>query len=178
MIAPLHLIEPKETRAAKQRAYYLANKDHINAVSRAYYRAHREQILAQSRAYAKARREQLAGYHKKYHKENKEKHNDRTRRGLIRKNYGISLEEYTAILAAQGGVCLICKVPIQPPNTRCKTGARACLDHCHDTGRIRGFLCHKCNLGIGMFYDRPELVLAAYEYLLSADEGKNEAVAI
>lgn len=39
------------------------------------------------------------------------------------------------------------------------------VDHCHNTGKIRGLLCHFCNVGIGVFKDDPELLLKARDYL-------------
>ncbi len=39
------------------------------------------------------------------------------------------------------------------------------IDHCHKTGKVRGLLCHKCNMGLGMFLDRPELLDEAASYL-------------
>lgn len=40
-----------------------------------------------------------------------------------------------------------------------------CVDHDHKTGVIRGVLCKKCNLGLGMFRDNPEYLATAIEYL-------------
>lgn len=39
------------------------------------------------------------------------------------------------------------------------------IDHCHSTGKIRGLLCGKCNVGIGMFRDSPENLMRAAAYL-------------
>lgn len=39
------------------------------------------------------------------------------------------------------------------------------IDHCHQTGTIRGFLCDNCNLGLGKFKDCPDLLLAAANYI-------------
>lgn len=39
------------------------------------------------------------------------------------------------------------------------------MDHCHDSSRIRGLLCHTCNSGIGKLRDNPELLRKAADYL-------------
>jgi len=56
----------------------------------------------------------------------------------------------------QDFVCAICKGP--PEDT-------LCVDHCHDSGRVRGLLCRKCNTGLGSFRDEPDLMLKAIKYL-------------
>lgn len=78
-------------------------------------------------------------------------------RRLLRK-YGITQDGYEQLLASQGGVCVICKSP--PSGDRLMP-----VDHDHDTGAIRGILCHPCNIGLGMFRDNPETLAAAIEYL-------------
>lgn len=83
-----------------------------------------------------------------------EKVNDSTRKTL----YGITPEQYQDMLQAQGGVCAICR------NT-CSTGRKLCVDHCHETGRIRGLLCSECNNGIGKLKDSPTLLRIAANYL-------------
>jgi hypothetical protein len=54
-----------------------------------------------------------------------------------RAELGLSLAEYDALLAAQGGGCAICG---NPPKTR-----RLDVDHDHKSGKVRGLLCHRCN---------------------------------
>lgn len=39
------------------------------------------------------------------------------------------------------------------------------LDHCHETGEFRGWLCHNCNIGLGRFYDDPDLLMKAISYI-------------
>lgn len=90
---------------------------------------------------------------------------DKTRDMNLRRNFGISLERYEELKATQGGVCAICGEP--PRGVIRKTGVPFSLavDHCHSSGRIRGLLCNQCNQGLGCFRDRPDLLLAAIEYL-------------
>lgn len=69
--------------------------------------------------------------------------------------YGLSEEDYSAMLANQAGQCAICQRHMSNP----------CVDHDHQTGRVRGLLCHHCNVGIGYMRDDPSILLAAIEYL-------------
>mgnify|MGYP001588323314 CR=1 FL=1 len=78
------------------------------------------------------------------------------------KRYGISIEEYCALLSAQGGGCAICGLN---PN---EEGRKLSTDHDHVSGRVRGILCTRCNSGIGMFRDRPDLLALAIRYLTNA----------
>jgi Recombination endonuclease VII len=90
-------------------------------------------------------------------------HRKRGRRNHLRFIYGISEEEYAALLARQNGVCAICKK---------KDRIRLCVDHCHDTRTVRGLLCTKCNIGLGHFDDDIERLRAAIAYLQRAREKK------
>jgi hypothetical protein len=70
----------------------------------------------------------------------------------------ISLEEFNRMLLEQKSVCAICKKPET-------TGKDFAVDHCHSTGKIRGLLCVKCNIGIGFFNDDEWLMRDAADYL-------------
>jgi len=84
------------------------------------------------------------------------------RRSWLKRKYGITPEEYDAILERQGGVCAICKAPPGDPR-----GYRMHVDHAHDDGRVRGILCGPCNQGLGRLGDDVERLRAAIEYLLA-----------
>ena len=59
----------------------------------------------------------------------------------------------------QGGRCKICGVH------QSEIKRSLCVDHDHETGKVRGLLCGKCNTAIGLFGDNRELVKLAFEYL-------------
>ena len=93
------------------------------------------------------------------------------RKSSLRKNYGIDLDEYNAMLAKQHGVCAICGE--DEPNEHGRTGKkfRLSVDHCHDSGTIRGLLCQRCNRAIGLLKDDPILLRRAISYLLRSGKG-------
>lgn len=70
------------------------------------------------------------------------------------KMYKVSLEEMYLLIRKAEGLCTICKAK-EPSH----------IDHCHDTGLIRGFICGQCNVGIGMFQNSPAALRAAADYL-------------
>lgn len=74
--------------------------------------------------------------------------------------YGITPDEYLKLHADQAGCCAICGIH------ESKTIKRLHVDHCHDTGRVRGLLCAKCNTSIGQFEREPERLLRAYDYIV------------
>ena len=72
--------------------------------------------------------------------------------------YGLSLQEFRALLARQENACAICGTSDRFLH----------VDHCHATGKVRGFLCNRCNIGLGYYDDDPELMEAATAYLRAA----------
>lgn len=70
--------------------------------------------------------------------------------------YGMEAEAVKTMWERQGRRCAICRL---------KVGISFHVDHCHDTGAVRGLLCSKCNTGLGLFADEPERLRAAIEYI-------------
>lgn len=94
---------------------------------------------------------------KKYYlKGGKEKKYER----VLKYRYGLTLVAYAELLKKQNGFCAICK------GNRSKIKRKLSVDHCHNTGKVRGLLCHICNSGIGLFNDKTDLLKQAYEYLV------------
>lgn len=73
--------------------------------------------------------------------------------------YGVTAEQYEALIDAQAGLCAICRTA-EPGG---KGGWH--VDHCHETGKVRGLLCHHCNIAIGYFKDDPALIRAGIDYV-------------
>jgi len=71
--------------------------------------------------------------------------------------YGITLQEYNAMVARQDGVCALCR--------RQPVEKSLCVDHCHDTQMLRLLLCDGCNTGLGKFGHNPDLLRAGADYL-------------
>lgn len=85
----------------------------------------------------------------------------------LRRKYGISAADYDRVLAEQGGGCALCGVrPEDLSAGRYRTYLH--VDHCHETGRIRGLLCPEHNLLLGRFGDSPEMFRRVLEYLEAA----------
>lgn len=94
---------------------------------------------------------------------------DRThvRAALIKSKYGISLQDYDAMIAIQNGKCAICgeAESIRSKLKKDDTPVRLSIDHDHETGEVRGLLCRRCNAGIGCFRDDPKIIRSALLYL-------------
>ena len=83
----------------------------------------------------------------------------------LKSKYGLSKEQYLALLEAQNFRCKICGAT--GGHTMRKTGKSTApqVDHCHRTGRVRGLLCGPCNRILGFADDNPTILLKAIQYL-------------
>ena len=77
----------------------------------------------------------------------------------LKRNYGITEEEYDKLLKAQDFKCAICE------KTEEKSGRKLSVDHCHTSNNIRGVLCTACNTALGKFKDDVHLLEMAIKYL-------------
>lgn len=85
------------------------------------------------------------------------------RRYRYLRKFGITVGDYERMLSEQGGGCAICESR--------EPGGRGTfhVDHCHESNVVRGLLCTRCNVGLGMFKDDPERLESAMKYLFKYD---------
>ena len=83
---------------------------------------------------------------------------DYERKRHLKRNWGITQGQYEEMLAKQDGKCAIC---LRPP----KANRNLAIDHCHETGQIRGLLCFRCNFGLSFFSESAEVMSRAARYL-------------
>jgi len=119
-------------------------------------------------AYRKTKRGQEA-LKRNYKKQNQSKSGKlNSRRCHLKKHYNITLADYDQMLEKQNGVCVICG----HVETRTLKGiqTRLTVDHNHKTGKIRGLLCHSCNILIGCAKDNITMLQSAINYLCQEKE--------
>lgn len=117
------------------------------------------------------RKSHYALYGKKYYETNKEAINARSKRNyekskefllvkhrhhVLKSRYGITMEDYYQMLAHQENRCAICNI---------EATKTLDVDHCHETGKVRGLLCNNCNRGIGHLKDNSEMLRKAADYI-------------
>ena len=95
---------------------------------------------------------------------------ERARVLKLRREYGITVDVYDAMLHAQDGRCFLCGIRPQ--------GKRLAVDHCHKTGRVRGLLCSSCNQELGavekwLLNKSITWLSKAQEYILREEDWRN-----
>jgi hypothetical protein len=121
----------------------------------------REIARERARKWLEDNPERKRAYNRAYAEAGKKGASDR--RSHLKRHFGITPEDYNRMLAEQGGGCAVCG---DPP------GATALhVDHCHDSGRVRGLLCFRCNSALGNLRDDPTIVMAEWCYLTRHTEG-------
>ncbi len=110
-------------------------------------------------------------YNLRYHNEPefKEKfkqsvYNSRKKNGRVNeirntklKNYGLTLKKFNELINSQNNSCAICKKPFNE--------VTACIDHDHQTGKVRGLLCPNCNWALGHAKDNIKILESMIRYL-------------
>ncbi len=80
-------------------------------------------------------------------------------------SFNLSLEEVKEKLKAQNYLCAICEQPETAKYKNTDNIKTLALDHCHTTGKIREFLCSKCNLFVGKVEKDRTLINKIEKYL-------------
>ena len=103
-------------------------------------------------------RQMSSEYQKKYAAKNPEKIKLLSRSGELRRNFGLSMQDYEDMLKIQNGVCAICQ-------QKCNTENNLAVDHDHNSGKVRGLLCKNCNTAIGLLKENTDTLKKAFNYL-------------
>jgi len=156
------LANPQKMKDAKTR-FRSANIDRIRASDRASYAANIENRRAAGRKYAAKHKDKRRAYQQVWQAANKEARRERCRANTLKKDYGITVEQYDAMLAAQNGRCALCRTDKVGDG---RWNKRLAVDHDHVTGVVRGLLCSKCNIGLGAFGDNESTLAAAAHYVM------------
>lgn len=133
-------------------------------MTKRYYQKNCERLKAYQREYRKNHKEYCSQY-QRIHKDRIYK-NQKLRRennpdqwkGYMLKRYGITFEQWQAMLAEQDNACAICK-------RKFESRKKVQVDHCHKSGMTRKLLCSKCNMLVGFLEGPQELLDIAVTYL-------------
>ena len=101
-------------------------------------------------------------HHKKWRENNPEKYTRMLKNSRLKKSFGITIEQFDEMLRSQGFACAICG------NGKPGGVGTFHVDHCHETKKVRGLLCHHCNTALGLFKDNLVILRSAMRYLKKA----------
>jgi hypothetical protein len=113
------------------------------AYMKQYNATHKEQLNKNDKAYREANKPKIAEAKKKCYKANPELYAKLRRKSALKLRYGLTLQDYDNMLAAQQNRCGICGIHISELKEPIQ------VDHCHATGKVRGLLCRSCNIRLG-----------------------------
>jgi hypothetical protein len=133
------------------------HKSYCNLCLAEYYRNRRSENKVEYNRYQREQRSRVPVEKRRL---------NRRRYGL--KAYGLTVDEYQSMLVKQEGNCAICGDSLSDSLDSLGRGNH--VDHCHETGIVRGILCSRCNLGLGHFRNDPHILESAIRYLASTME--------
>lgn len=151
----------KELKAAKaicDRRYRSKHKEKIKLYCKNEYQKHKAERQQQSVAYYHKHRKQIRLRARLLYPKNRVKLNYQTMLSRVKCVYGMDKQEYTRLLAVQKGLCMLCNRPSL--NNR-----RLDIDHNHVTGVVRGLICNKCNLALGLVNENIPTLKKMVRYL-------------
>jgi 5-methylcytosine-specific restriction endonuclease McrA len=146
----------KVKAAAYGKIYRAEHKEHLRELNRAY----NARLKEEGRSYYSRDPEGNRKRNAAWREFNKDRILARNREYY----YGITAKEFDDMLVKQQGRCAVCSIPF----TEERKSLIPCVDHDHNTGRVRGLLCSHCNRGLGSFRDDPETLEAGAAYLRAA----------
>ncbi len=99
-------------------------------------------------------------------------HPERAHLQDIKAKYGLTPEQFRTLVSFQNNVCAICGLP----QARIRNFKHLCVDHCHETGKVRGLLCMPCNAMLGQARDSVETLTKAIHHLHNGSNVVEEVI--
>ena len=137
--------------------------------SRKHYHAHKHEASERHKEYYLLHADELRAYSKKWKDDHREHVKVQGRRDKLRRNFGLTPQDFKSLVSKQEGKCAICGSTTPGGNRNWH------VDHDHVTGKVRGLLCRLCNLMLGHSRDSSQILRAAISYLKSASEVQSKA---
>jgi len=130
--------------------YRLNHPEKIKEFRTRYYEKHKEEIKRKELKKYRSNREEILKKRATYRKDNRIKILTSSRRQILKK-YGMTAEDYESLREKQEGRCAICNVHF---SEKVILGRMPSIDHCHQTGKVRGLLCMTCNTKLGVLENK------------------------
>lgn len=133
------------------------------AYQKEYRKRNRDKIRANINLWKEQNPEKAKNY-KEYKKQYQKEYlkTDKAKEYRLMFKYGITMKQKTEMFNKQEGKCSICSINME-------TVYKAHVDHNHITNKVRGLLCQKCNMGLGIFNDNKEILRNAIKYIEQYD---------
>ena len=138
----------RQDNAEKQREY-----------SREWYKRNIGKRKMQRKNYYEKNKDSLNSRARQWYLDHKELVQQRSRDSELLRNFGLTRQEYNRIFQVQGGMCKICGIHQEEINKSLR------VDHCHKTNKVRGLLCHNCNVTLGLIKENIETLKKMIEYI-------------
>jgi Recombination endonuclease VII len=139
------------------RKWRAKNPEKQKAATYSWRERNREALKEYGRKWYAENNDHLLAKKKEDYEKNKVPKLARDKKFYFKRKYGLEKEQYEELLSIASGKCQACNRPFG------KDGPH--IDHCHNTGVIRGVLCHGCNTAEGHL-GTPENVLKLYNYMM------------
>ena len=148
----------REEQLEHKRRWYYANRERASASNRAWRKANPDKCNVNDERWRKANPDKARASRKRFLIVWRKANPEKTMEQRL-KQFGLSVADYNQMLSEQSGVCAICG---QVPSGK---RTRLAVDHDHETGKVRGLLCHGCNTMLGFARDSKTTLQSAINYL-------------
>ena len=94
----------------------------------------------------------------------KKEHQRANKNNNLKRQFGITIDEYARKVEIQENNCAICEQPEIAIDYRSKKTKNLAVDHCHKTGKVRDLLCSRCNQVFGLINENTEILTNMVKY--------------